>query len=63
MHHRAKSSSFVPAESAELGITDKILVKMNTQESVSKVRSECSCNPVKVSCIIQLTKTRPRAPS
>lgn len=33
---RAKRSSFVPAESAELGITDKILVKMNTQESVSK---------------------------
>lgn len=30
-------SSFVPAESAELGITDKILTKINTQESVSKV--------------------------
>lgn len=29
--------SFVPAESAELGITDKILTKINTQESVSKV--------------------------
>lgn len=32
-----KNNSFVPADSAELGITDKILVKMNTQESVSKV--------------------------
>jgi len=29
--------SFVPADSAELGITDKILTKINTQESVSKV--------------------------
>lgn len=29
--------SFVPADSAELGITDKILTKLNTQESVSKV--------------------------
>lgn len=29
--------SFVPAESAELGVTDKILTKLNTQESVSKV--------------------------
>lgn len=34
-----KNSSFVPAESAEVGITDKILVKMNAQGSVSKVRS------------------------
>ncbi|KAJ5392024.1 hypothetical protein N7509_007514 [Penicillium cosmopolitanum] len=32
-------SSFVPAESAELGITDKILTKINTQESVSKIQS------------------------
>lgn len=31
-------SSFVPADSAELGITDKILTKINTQDSVSKVR-------------------------
>ncbi|RJE19963.1 mismatch repair protein [Aspergillus sclerotialis] len=30
-HHKSE-------ESAELGITDKILVKMNTQESVSKVQ-------------------------
>lgn len=27
----------MPAESAELGITDKILTKINTQETVSKV--------------------------
>lgn len=30
-------ASFVPAESAELGVTDKILTKINTQETVSKV--------------------------
>ena len=31
-------NSFVPADSAELGITDKILTKINTQDSVSNVR-------------------------
>ncbi|KAJ5975477.1 hypothetical protein N7481_009184 [Penicillium waksmanii] len=35
----AQIGSFVPAESAELGITDKILTKINTQESVSKIQS------------------------
>lgn len=35
--------SFVPADSAELGITDKILTKINTQESVSKVLHWPSC--------------------
>ncbi|KAJ5902185.1 DNA mismatch repair protein MutS core [Penicillium taxi] len=33
----AQIGSFVPADSAELGITDKILTKIHTQESVSKV--------------------------
>ncbi|KAF9890300.1 MutS protein msh5 [Aspergillus nanangensis] len=31
--------SFVPAESAEIGITDKILVKCNSQDSVSQIQS------------------------
>ncbi|KAJ5091752.1 DNA mismatch repair protein MutS core [Penicillium alfredii] len=35
----AQLGSFVPADSAELGITDKILTKINTQESVSKIES------------------------
>ncbi|KAJ5767203.1 uncharacterized protein N7511_004819 [Penicillium nucicola] len=35
----AQIGSFVPAVSAELGITDKILTKINTQESVSKIQS------------------------
>jgi DNA mismatch repair protein MSH5 len=36
-HAQANNHSFVPADSAELGVTDKILTKINTQESVSKV--------------------------
>ncbi|CAL5870624.1 uncharacterized protein PFLUO_LOCUS4863 [Penicillium psychrofluorescens] len=35
----AQIGSFVPADSAELGITDKILTKINTQDSVSKIQS------------------------
>ncbi|KAE8134464.1 DNA mismatch repair protein Msh5 [Aspergillus pseudotamarii] len=31
--------SFVPAESVEIGITDKILVKSNSQDSVSQIQS------------------------
>jgi hypothetical protein len=37
--------SFVPAESAEIGITDKILTRIATRDSVSKVRDE-SCSAV-----------------
>ncbi|KIJ64516.1 hypothetical protein HYDPIDRAFT_40260 [Hydnomerulius pinastri MD-312] len=35
----AQSSSFVPAESARLGIVDKIFTRIQTRESVSKVQS------------------------
>ncbi|RHZ44737.1 MutS family protein MSH5 [Aspergillus thermomutatus] len=35
----AQVGSFVPAEKAEIGVTDKILVKMNSQDSVSKIQS------------------------
>ncbi|GIJ83914.1 mutS protein msh5 [Aspergillus pseudoviridinutans] len=35
----AQVGSFVPAEKAEIGVTDKILVRMNSQESVSKIQS------------------------
>jgi DNA mismatch repair protein MSH5 len=34
---RADSNSFVPADNAEIGITDKILVKSNSEDSVSQV--------------------------
>ncbi|GLA59608.1 mutS protein msh5 [Aspergillus tubingensis] len=36
---KIRGGSFVPAESAELGIVDKILVKSNTQDSVSQIQS------------------------
>ncbi|KAL2818281.1 muts domain V-domain-containing protein [Aspergillus granulosus] len=35
----AQTGSFVPAESAEIGIVDKILVKSNSQDSVSHIQS------------------------
>ena len=35
-----KRHSFVPAESAEVGITDKIFFKSNTQDSVSQVNRQ-----------------------
>ncbi|PWY89766.1 DNA mismatch repair protein Msh5 [Aspergillus heteromorphus CBS 117.55] len=35
----AQVGSFVPAKSAEIGIIDKILVKSNTQDSVSQIQS------------------------
>ncbi|KAL3463308.1 muts domain V-domain-containing protein [Aspergillus heterothallicus] len=35
----AQCGSFVPAESAEIGIVDKILVKSNSQDSVSQIQS------------------------
>ncbi|KAJ5247172.1 hypothetical protein N7468_002155 [Penicillium chermesinum] len=48
--------SFVPAESAELGITDKILTKIHTQESVSKIQSTFMTDLQQVSlCLKQVT--------
>ncbi|KAL4958995.1 MutS family protein MSH5 [Aspergillus stella-maris] len=35
----AQTGSFVPAKSAEIGIVDKILVKSNSQDSVSQIQS------------------------
>ncbi|KAL4942324.1 hypothetical protein BDV06DRAFT_222261 [Aspergillus oleicola] len=35
----AQTGSFIPAESAEIGIVDKILVKSNSQDSVSQIQS------------------------
>ncbi|CEN62376.1 hypothetical protein ASPCAL09011 [Aspergillus calidoustus] len=39
MVYLAQTGSFVPAESAEIGIVDKILVKSNSQDSVSQIQS------------------------
>ncbi|KAL4917638.1 muts domain V-domain-containing protein [Aspergillus aurantiobrunneus] len=35
----AQTGSFVPAESAEIGVVDKILVKSNSRDSVSQIQS------------------------
>ncbi|KAL4786062.1 muts domain V-domain-containing protein [Aspergillus varians] len=35
----AQTGSFVPAENAEIGVVDKILVKSNSQDSVSQIQS------------------------
>ncbi|PTU22616.1 hypothetical protein P175DRAFT_0514665 [Aspergillus ochraceoroseus IBT 24754] len=35
----AQTGSFIPAESAEIGVVDKILVKSNSQDSVSLIQS------------------------
>ncbi|KAJ5794039.1 DNA mismatch repair protein MutS core [Penicillium paradoxum] len=52
----AQIGSFVPAESAELGITDKILTKINTQESVSKIQSTFMNDLQQISlCLKQVT--------
>ncbi|KAJ5576749.1 DNA mismatch repair protein MutS core [Penicillium sp. DV-2018c] len=52
----AQIGSFVPADSAELGVTDKILTKINTQESVSKVQSTFMNDLQQISlCLNQVT--------
>ncbi|KGO72917.1 DNA mismatch repair protein MutS, core [Penicillium italicum] len=52
----AQVGSFVPADSAELGVTDKILTKINTQESVSKVQSTFMNDLQQISlCLKQVT--------
>ncbi|OQE05305.1 hypothetical protein PENVUL_c025G03028 [Penicillium vulpinum] len=52
----AQIGSFVPADSAELGITDKILAKINTQESVSKIQSTFMNDLQQISlCLKQVT--------
>ncbi|KAJ5915628.1 DNA mismatch repair protein MutS core [Penicillium verhagenii] len=52
----AQIGSFVPADNAELGITDKILTKINTQESVSKIQSTFMSDLQQVSlCLKQAT--------
>ncbi|CAG8230586.1 unnamed protein product [Penicillium nalgiovense] len=52
----AQIGSFVPADSAELGVTDKILTKINTQESVSKIQSTFMNDLQQISlCLKQVT--------
>jgi DNA mismatch repair protein MSH5 len=36
MYHQAHIGCFVPAERAIIGLTDKIMTRINTRESVSR---------------------------
>ena len=61
-----KLYSFVPAEYAELCITDKILTRMNTQDSVSKVWHMYGLATIRlllVAVILTWRLTRSKAPS
>ncbi|OQE40807.1 hypothetical protein PENCOP_c005G07611 [Penicillium coprophilum] len=52
----AQIGSFVPADSAELGVTDRILTKINSQESVSKIQSTFMNDLQQISlCLKQVT--------
>lgn len=44
LQHSLITDSFVPAEQATLGLTDKILTRIATKESVSKARTENIAN-------------------
>ncbi|OQE25299.1 hypothetical protein PENSTE_c006G06453 [Penicillium steckii] len=54
----AQIGSFVPADSAELGITDKILTKINTQESVSKIQSTFMSDLQQISLCLRQVSSR-----
>ncbi|KAJ5217788.1 uncharacterized protein N7469_011413 [Penicillium citrinum] len=58
MVYLAQIGSFVPADSAELGITDKILTKINTQESVSKIQSTFMSDLQQISLCLRQVSNR-----
>ena len=54
----AHVGSFVPAECAEIGITDKILTRVATRESVSKVQSTFMIDLQQMSVALNLATRR-----
>ncbi|KAL1996734.1 hypothetical protein VTN49DRAFT_7599 [Thermomyces lanuginosus] len=50
----AHIGSFVPAQSAEIGITDKVLTRITTPETVSKIQSTFMIDLQQVSLILKL---------
>jgi DNA mismatch repair protein MSH5 len=56
--YMAHVGSFVPAESARIGITDKILSRVATRESVSRIQSAFMIDLQQVSLALSLTTRR-----
>ncbi|OKL60144.1 hypothetical protein UA08_04558 [Talaromyces atroroseus] len=54
----AHIGSFVPAQSAEIGITDKILTRINTPETVSKIQSTFMLDLQQVSLLLRFGTPR-----
>ena len=50
--------SYVPADSAEIGLTDKILTRISTRESVSKVSSAFMIDLQQISLALTLATPR-----
>lgn len=56
--YMAHIGSFVPAERAEVGVTDRILTRISTQESVSKVQSAFMIDLQQISLALNLMTPR-----
>lgn len=56
--YMAHVGSFIPAESAIIGLTDKILTRISTRESVSKVQSAFMIDLQQVSLALNLATHR-----
>jgi DNA mismatch repair ATPase MutS len=54
----ADQISFVPANHARIGITDKILTRISTRESVSKVQSAFMIDAQQISLALSLATNR-----
>ena len=50
--------SYVPAQAAEIGITDKILTRISTRESVSKMQSAFMIDLQQISLALNLATNR-----
>ena len=56
--YMAHVGCFVPAERATIGLTDKILTRISTRETVSKIQSAFMIDLQQVSCAINLATRR-----
>jgi len=56
--HMAHIGSFVPADSAKIGITDKILSRVTTRETVSRIQSAFMTDLQQISLALSLATRR-----